>query len=114
MATFDATTTAVTFAHMEGATKTVYAVPRSPAYDSVSSGDRIEFDRLGSITIGAVRRYVSLREMLEFEGFQNVVPDAETIEDAEEQLRKTPDWDKRLEETRGVIGLRVRSTKRKS
>jgi ASC-1-like (ASCH) protein len=114
MATFDATTSAVMFAHMEGATQTVYAVPRSPAYDSVTSGDRFEFDRVGSITIGAVRRYVSLRELLEFEGFQNVVPDAETIEEAEEAIRKSPDWDRRVEEARGVMGLRVRSTKRKA
>ena len=84
MATFEATTTPVTFAHMEGELKTVHVVPRTNEYDGVSSGDRIEFDPLGSITIGAIRRYDTLKELLETEGFQNVVPDAETLEEATE------------------------------
>ena len=81
MATFEATTSPVTFAHMEGTTKTVFVVPRTLRFDMVTSGDRIEFEhRL--ITIGAVR-YTQLEELLE-QGFQNVVPDAATIEDAVE------------------------------
>lgn len=114
MATFEATTHAVTFAHMEGQTKTVYVVCRTPEYDDVSSGDRIEFDALGSITLGATRRYSTLEELLQMEGFANVVPDADTIEEAMAALRKTPDWNPRVEAERGVMAIRVRSTKRKS
>ena len=114
MATFEATTSPVTFAHMEGTTKTVFVVPRTLRFDMVTSGDRIEFEHLGSITIGAVRRYTQLEELLEAQGFQNVVPDAATIEDAVEAVRRTPDWDRKVEESKGVMAMRVRSTKRKS
>lgn len=114
MATFEATTHAVTFAHMEGETKTVFVVPRTPRFDMVTSGDRIEFEPLGSITIGAIRRYDSLEELMESEGFQNVIPDADTVEAAMEAVRATPDWNKRVEADSGVMALRVRSAKRKT
>jgi ASC-1-like (ASCH) protein len=114
MATFEATTTSVTFAHMEGTTKTVFIVPRTIKFDMVTSGDRIEFESLGSITIGAVRRYQTLKDMFEAQGFDNVVPDADTTEEATERIRATPDWDRKVEDKAGVMALRVRSTKRKS
>lgn len=114
MATFEATTTAVTFAHMEGATKTVYVLPRTLRYDMMTAGDRIEFDNFGSVTLGAIRRYESLDELLSTEGFQNVVPDADTVEEAKAALRATADWDEKVETERGVMALRVRTTKRKS
>lgn len=114
MATFEATTHPVTFAHMEGRTKTVYVVPRTPDYEAVTSGDRIEFDHLGSITLGAIRRYKSLQELLEMEGHPNVVPDVDTMEEAMERLRATPEWDRKAEDAKGVMALRVRSAKRKS
>ena len=114
MATFEATTTSVTFAHMEGTTKTVFVVPRTIKFDMVTSGDRIEFESLGSITIGAVRRYQTLAQMFDAQGFENVVPDAETMDEATDRIRATPDWDRKVEEQAGVMALRVRSTKRKS
>ncbi len=114
MATFEATTHPVTFAHMESQAKTVYVVCRTSEFEDVSSGDRIEFDALGSITLGATRRYSTLLELLQMEGFQNVVPDAEEIEDAMTYLRKTSDWVPSVEEKKGVMAIRVRSTKRKS
>lgn len=114
MATFEATIRPLTFAHMEGEQKTVYVVPRTIRFDMMTSGDRIEFEPLGSITVGAIRRYESLDELLEREGFQNVVPDAETVEEAMEALRASPEWNKSVEASEGVMALRVRSTKRKS
>ncbi len=114
MATFEATTDAMTFANMESTAKTVYVVPRTLSFDMITSGDRIEFDNLGSISIGAIRRYPSLQELLEFEGFDNVVPGAETIEQAMEHLRKAAVWNAKAEDERGVMALRVRSVKRKT
>lgn len=114
MATFEATTNAIAFAHMEGTTKTVFVVPRTPKFDMVTAGDRIEFDGLGSITLGAIRRYETVEDLLEKEGFANVVPDAETPEEAIEALRKTPEWTTEVEKSAGVMSMRVRSTKRKS
>lgn len=114
MATFEATTNAVTFAHMEGQTKTVYVVTANKDFAYVSSGDRIEFDHLGSITLGAIRRYDTLEALLEREGYSNVSPDAETVEDCMEALRKTPDWDSKVEASKGVMAMRVRSVKRKA
>jgi ASC-1-like (ASCH) protein len=114
MATYEATTSAVTFALMEGETKTVYVVPRTPSFDNVSSGDRIEFDPLGSITIGAVRKYDNLQQLLEAEGLQNVVPDAQSVDDAIASIRATAEWNRKVEDASGVMALRVRTTKRKS
>lgn len=114
MATFDATTTPVIFASMETAEKTVYVVPRTPSFDMATAGDRLEFDDLGSITLGAIRRYESLDALLEREGYSNVVPGASTVEEAIEALRQTPDWNKKVEAERGVMSMRVRTTKRKS
>lgn len=114
MATFEATIRPITFAHMEGQTKTVYVVARTREYENASSGDRIEFDNLGSITLGAIRRYPTLLELMQFEGFANVVPEATSLEEAMEVVRKGPEWDPKAEEARGVMAMRVRSTKRKS
>ncbi len=114
MATFDATTTPVIFASMEASEKTVYVVPRTPQFDMATAGDRLEFDDLGSITLGAIRRYDDLDALLEREGFQNVVPAAGTAEEAIAALRDTPDWNVKVEQEKGVMSLRVRSTKRKS
>lgn len=114
MATFEATTDAMTFANMESSVKTVYVLPRTLGFDMITSGDRIEFDNLGSISIGAIRRYSSLQELLEFEGFINVVPSAEDIDQAMDVVRKTADWSAKAEDERGVMALRVRSVKRKS
>lgn len=114
MATFDATTTPVIFAHMETSDKTVYVVPRTVSFDMATAGDRIEFDDLGSITLGAIRRYETLDELLEREGYANVVPDAADVEDAKARIRSTPDWNEKIESERGVMAFRVRSTKRKA
>jgi ASC-1-like (ASCH) protein len=114
MATFDATTTPTIFAQMEAHDKLVYVVPRTPSFDMATAGDRLEFDDLGSITLGAIRRYDSLDALLEGEGVTNVVPGAGSAEEAIATLRATPDWMPTVEAERGVMALRVRSTKRKS
>ena len=114
MATFDATTHPLAFAHMEGGVKTVFVMPNSLEWSMASMGDRIEFDDLGSITLGMIRKYTTIEEMLEAEGFANVVPEAESSEQAAELLRTSAGWDKKAETDKGVLALRVRSAKRKS
>ena len=114
MATFDATTHPLAFAHMEGGVKTVFVMPNSLQWSMASMGDRIEFDDLGSITLGMIRKYGTVDELPEAEGYLNVVPEAETSEQAAELLRTSAGWDKKSEESGGVLALRVRSAKRKS
>ncbi len=114
MATFDATTHPLAFAHMEGGVKTVFVMPNTPELSVASMGDRIEFDDLGSITLGMIRRYDTVEELLEAEGYTNVVPEAESAEHAAHLLRTSTGWDKRAERDNGVLALRVRSAKRKS
>ena len=114
MATFDATTHPLAFAHMEGGVKTVFVMPASLEWSMASMGDRIEFDDLGSITLGMIRKYETVETLLGAEGFSNVVPEAESLEQAAELLRTSAGWDKKAEVDAGVLALRVRSTKRKS
>lgn len=114
MATFDATTHPLAFAHMEGGVKTVFVMPNSLEWSVASMGDRIEFEDLGSITLGMIRKYGSVEELLEAEGYSNVVPEAETSDEAAGLLRNSAGWDKKAEESSGVLALRVRSAKRKS
>jgi ASC-1-like (ASCH) protein len=114
MATYDATTHPLAFAHMEGGVKTVYVVPDSNEFKGISSGDRIEFDDLGSVTVGMIRRYTALEELVEAEGFGNVVPECATAEEAISSIRSSSGWDGRAAQSRGVLALRVRSAKRKS
>ena len=114
MATFDAMTHPLAFAHMEGGLKTVFVVPYSQEFSVMSSGDRIEFEDLGSISIGTVRRYESVEEMLEAEGYINVVPEADDAEQAAKLLRDSSEWNARAEKQDGVLALRVRWAKRKS
>lgn len=114
MATFDATTHPLAFAHMEGGVKTVFVVPHTPQFSVISSGDRIEFEDLGSISIGAVRRYATVPELLEAEGYSNVIPEADDEEAAQKVLSTAADWDQKAVESNGVLALRVRWAKRKS
>lgn len=114
MATFDATTHPLAFAHMEGGVKTVYVMPWTPELSVACSGDRIEFEDIGSITVGVVKRYESLPELLEAEGWSNIVPEAEGAEHAISMLRASPDWSAAAETRDGVIAFRVRWAKRKS
>lgn len=114
MATFDATTHPLAFAHMEGGVKTVYAVVGSGEFDGISAGDRVEFDDLGSITVGMIRRYPSLEELVEAEGFANVVPECDDAAAAVAAIRTSSGWNERVAEKHGVLALRVRSAKRKS
>ena len=114
MATYDATTHPLAFAHMEGGVKTVYAVPWTLEYSVLCSGDRIEFDDLGSISVGMVRRYPGLEKLLEAEGWENVVPEVESLEAAAAALRADSTWDVSSEEANGVLAFRVRSAKRKA
>lgn len=114
MATFEATTRPLAFAHMEGGVKTVFVVPWSLEFSVISSGDRIEFEDLGSISIGSIRRYDSVEALLEAEGWANVVPEAESAEHAATVLRDSSEWSARAEESDGVLALRVRWAKRKA
>jgi ASC-1-like (ASCH) protein len=113
MATFEMTTHPLAFAHMEGGVKTVYVLPWTNEFSVASSGDRIEFDDLGSITLGTVKRYGDLQALLTAEGFSNVVPEADDEEHAVKLLRGSPGWNKGAEESDGVLAFRVRWTKRK-
>jgi ASC-1-like (ASCH) protein len=99
---------------MEGGVKTVFVMPNSLQWSVASMGDRIEFDDLGSITLGMIRRYETIEVLLAAEGFGNVVPEAESSEHAADLLRNSAGWDKKSEEDKGVLALRVRSAKRKS
>jgi len=114
MATFEATTHPLAFAHMEGGVKTVYAMPWSLQFSVLSSGDRIEFEDLGSISVGMIRRYESLEAMLEREGWENVVPEVDSLDAAVAAIRSDATWDAAAEEAEGVLSFRVRSAKRKS
>lgn len=114
MATFELTTHPLAFAHMEGGVKTVYVMPWTPDLSVLSSGDRIEFDDLGSIAIGVVKRYPTLPELLEAEGYSNVVPEADDTDHAMSLLRGSTGWNVGAESKDGVLAFRVRWAKRKS
>jgi len=114
MATFEALTHPLAFAHMEGGVKTVFVVPWSLEFSMMSSGDRIEFDDLGSISIGMIRRYDTLEALLEAEGWSNVVPESASVEEAAGVLRSDASWNAGAEGADGVLALRVRWAKRKS
>lgn len=114
MATFELTTHPLAFAHMEGGVKTVYVMPFSLQLSVMSSGDRIEFDDLGSVTVGMVKRYSNLDALLSAEGFANVVPEADSVDHAADLLRTSPGWNANAEASDGVLCFRVRWTKRKS
>ncbi len=111
MATFETTTHPLAFAHMEGGVKTVFAVPWSREYSILSSGDRLEFDDLGSIVVGMVRRYETLEKLLEAEGVTNVVPEADSVDAAAAAIRADAGWRREVD---GVLALRVRWAKRKA
>jgi ASC-1-like (ASCH) protein len=114
MATFEATTHPLAFAHMEGGVKTVFVMPWTLELSMMSSGDRIEFDDLGSITIGMIRKYPTLEDLIEAEGWDNVVPEADDAAHTMALLRTSSGWDASAEKGDGVLALRVRWAKRKS
>lgn len=114
MATYELTTHPLAFAHMEGGVKTVYVMPWSPDLSVLCSGDRIEFDDLGSIAIGVVKRYPNLEDLLSAEGYANVVPEADDEGHAVRLLRTSSGWNVGAETRDGVLAFRVRWTKRKS
>jgi ASC-1-like (ASCH) protein len=113
MATYDALIHPLVFAHLEAGRKTVHIVPRSGPVADASAGDRLEFPELGTLTIGVVRRYPSVEEALEKEGFTNVVPDAGSLPEALATLRRSEEWSEAVAHHAGVIALRVRSVRRK-
>ncbi|MFT4977198.1 MAG: ASC-1-like (ASCH) protein [Myxococcota bacterium] len=113
MATFDAPFHPEAFDHMEHQRKTVYALIASPEFSYMSSGDRLEFGSYGSITVGTVRRYPNLEKLVEIEGFQTLVPDAESAEEACSSVREVSDWNSDAEQEHGVLALRVREARRK-
>ena len=113
MATFDARLYPKAFEAMEQGRKTVYALVCTPEYDFMCAGDRLEFGDFGSITVGTVRRYASLERLIEVEGWQNLVPDADGAEHAAQLVRAIPEWSDVKEEQLGVLALRVREAKRK-
>jgi ASC-1-like (ASCH) protein len=113
MATYDAPLYEDAFHEMEEGRKTVYVVLASDDYAAISSGDRLEFGSFGSIMVGMVRRYPSLEALVEAEGHHNLVPTAETAEQAVAAIRGIDEWDTAIERQRGVIALRVREARRK-
>ncbi len=113
MATYDAPLYEEAFREMEEGRKTVYVLLASDDYMFISSGDRLEFGSYGSIMVGMVRRYPSLEALTETEGHRNLVPSAETAEEAVDQIRALDEWDAALEQERGVVALRVREARRK-
>ena len=114
MATYDTTIHPTAFAQMEGGLTTVYVVPNAGQFSDVTSGDRIEFDDIGYITVGTIRRYETLAELVEAEGFANIVPGAESAESAMEVIRGTADYNAGEVERGGVLAVRIRDAKRKS
>ena len=113
MATFDANFHPKAFEHMENRRKTVYAVIANDEYRFISSGDRLEFGDFASITVGAVRRYTSLEHLVEVEGWQALVPEATSADEAVGTVRSVPEWDSDAEQKHGILALRVRETHRK-
>lgn len=113
MATYDATLYLTAFEHMEALRKTVYALVALPDYQFMTSGDRLEFGEFGSITVGVVRRYPSLEALVEAEGWQSLVPEADDAAHAIALVRATHEWDPAVETERGVMALRVREARRK-
>lgn len=113
MATYDAKLHVDAFENMETQRKTVYAVLATPEYRHMTSGDRLEFGSYGSITIGMVRHYESLDDLVAAEGWQCLVPEATSAEEAMELLRDLDEWDPAQETKYGVLALRVREARRK-
>jgi ASC-1-like (ASCH) protein len=114
MATFDARLHMGAFEAMERGLKTVYTVIATDEFSVMCAGDRLEFGSFGSITIGTVRRYPDLESLVEVEGWQPLVPDAGSAEDAIEKVRSVDEWDSGQEKSLGVLALRVRETRRKT
>lgn len=114
MATYDTTIHPLAFAHMEGGMKTVYVVPNSGQFAEVTSGDRIEFDDIGYITVGTIRRYDTLAELVEAEGYANIIPEAEDTESAMEAIRTSTDYSRSEVERSGILAIRIRDAKRKT
>jgi ASC-1-like (ASCH) protein len=94
MATYDAPLYEEAFSEMEEGLKTVYVLLASDDYMFISSGDRLE-------------------ALIETEGHRNLVPSAETADEAVASIRGLDEWDPELEQERGVIALRVREARRK-
>lgn len=113
MATYDATLHEEAFETMEASRKTVYTLIATPEYSMICSGDRVEFGKFGSITVGMVRRYATLEALVEAEGWQCLMPDAQDADDALRQIRDTEEWDTAEEQARGIMAMRVREAKRK-
>lgn len=113
MATFDAKLHQEAFVNMETGRKTVYVLPCTPEYSVMSAGDRLEFGSFGSILIGMIRRYPDVESLLEAQGFNNVVPEAESLDQAAGILREVSEWDEAVEREHGVLALRVREAWRK-
>ena len=113
MATYDAQLHIDAFESMERGQKTVYTVPAIDEYSVMCAGDRLEFGSFGSITIGTVRRYTDLEALVAVEGWQNLVPQAASMEQALEMIRANTDWNVDHEQAHGVLALRVRETRRK-
>jgi len=113
MATYDARLHVEAFENMESQRKTVYAVLATPEFRYMTSGDRLEFGSYGSITIGMVRHYENLDALVAAEGWQCLVPEAASADEAMRLLRALDEWDPADEEKHGVLALRVREARRK-
>ena len=113
MATYDAPLHIEAFENMEASRKTVYTLPATLDYRFMVSGDRLEFGSFGSITVGMVRRYESLEALVEAQGWECLVPEADDADSAIKIVRANDDWDDGAESEDGVLALRVREARRK-
>ena len=113
MATYDAPLHLEAFENMESNNKTVYTLPATLDYRFMVAGDRLEFGSFGSITIGMVRKYESLEELVKAQGWQCLVPEAEDAVGAIDLVRSNESWDRSAEDEHGVLALRVREARRK-
>lgn len=110
LATFELAAHLESFVAMETGRQTVYPLPRTPEFDLICSGDRLEFGAIGSISVGFVRRYADLEALLEGEGWENVAPELGGAGDAVQVIPKRPEWKAVYQ---GVLAVRVRETSRK-
>jgi ASC-1-like (ASCH) protein len=113
MATYDAPLHLEAFENMEANRKTVYTLPATVDYRFMVAGDRLEFGSFGSITVGMVRKYDSLEELVKAQGWECLVPEAEGAVEAITLVRTNDDWDSTAENEHGVLALRVREARRK-
>lgn len=113
MATYEVGADRRLFEAMESGRKTVYVLPATDEYQLICSGDRVEFGAVGAVSVGFVRSYADLEALVEGESWANVRLDEGSPEETLSRIRKSISWDAAVENSAGVLAIRVRSTLRK-